>query len=83
MRQVYQAYREAEVPRAKMDLKAFGSRLRWQGHFIQKFESECRIEFESVNRGYADFPYNGTPNPSKPGSEGRRASRSSTRACAA
>jgi len=44
-----------------MDLKAFGSRLRWQGHFIQKFESECRIEFESVNRGYADFPYNGTP----------------------
>ena len=61
MRQVYQAYREAEVPRAKMDLKAFGSRLRWQGHFIQKFESECRIEFESVNRGYADFPYNGTP----------------------
>ena len=61
MRQVYQAYREAEVPRGKMDLKAFGSRLRWQGHFIQKFESECRIEFESVNRGYADFPYNGTP----------------------
>ena len=42
MRQVYQAYRAAEVPRAKMDLKAFGSRLRWQGHFIQKFESECR-----------------------------------------
>ena len=61
MRQVYQAYREAEVPRAKMDIKAFGSRLRWQGHFIQKFESECRIEFESVNRGYADFPYHGTP----------------------
>ncbi len=61
MRQVYQAFQNADVPRAKMDLKAFGSRLRWQGHFIQKFESECRIEFESVNRGYADFPYHGTP----------------------
>ncbi|MBO73758.1 MAG: deoxyribodipyrimidine photolyase [Flavobacteriales bacterium] len=61
MRHVYQAYRQAEVPRAKTDLKAFGSRLRWQGHFIQKFESECRIEFESVNRGYANFPYAGTP----------------------
>ena len=61
MRQVFQAYRAADVPRAKMDLKAFGSRLRWQGHFIQKFESESRIEFESVNRGYLDFPYQGNP----------------------
>ena len=61
MRQVFQAYRAADVPRAKMDLKAFGSRLRWQGHFIQKFESESRIEFESVNRGYLDFPYQGKP----------------------
>lgn len=61
MRQVYQAYRAADVPRAKTDLKAFGSRLRWQGHFIQKFESESRIEFESVNRGYAHFPYAGAP----------------------
>ena len=61
MRQVYQAYRQADVPRAKTDLKAFGSRLRWQGHFIQKFESESRIEFESVNRGYTDFTYQGRP----------------------
>ena len=30
---------------------------------LSKFESECRIEFESVNKGYADF--NGTPIPSK------------------
>ncbi len=61
MRQVFQAYRQADVPKAQMDLRAFGSRLRWQGHFIQKFESESRMEFESVNRGYLDFPYNGVP----------------------
>lgn len=61
MRQVFQAYRAADVPRAKTDLKAFGSRLRWQGHFIQKFESEDRMEFESVNRGYLDVSHNGDP----------------------
>ena len=61
MRQVFQAYRAAELPRAKMDLKAFGSRLRWQGHFIQKFESEDRMEFESVNRGYLKVSHNGDP----------------------
>ena len=33
-------------------LKAFGSRLRWQSHFIQKFEMECSMEFESINKGY-------------------------------
>ena len=52
MRQVFHAYKKAAVPGAKTDLKAFGSRLRWQGHFIQKFEAEDRMEFESVNRGY-------------------------------
>ncbi|MGA0435824.1 MAG: FAD-binding domain-containing protein [Flavobacteriales bacterium] len=60
MRQVYQAYAQAEVSGAKMDMKAFGSRLRWQGHFIQKFESESRMEFESVNRGYLEMEYAGT-----------------------
>jgi deoxyribodipyrimidine photo-lyase len=34
------------------DARAFASRLRWREHFIQKFESECRMEFEHVNRGY-------------------------------
>jgi deoxyribodipyrimidine photo-lyase len=33
-------------------LKAFGSRLRWQSHFIQKFEMECSMEFENINKGY-------------------------------
>lgn len=33
-------------------LKAFGSRLRWQSHFIQKFEMESSMEFQSINKGY-------------------------------
>jgi deoxyribodipyrimidine photo-lyase len=31
---------------------AFGSRLRWHCHFIQKFEMEPRMEFEPVNRAF-------------------------------
>lgn len=33
-------------------IKAFESRLRWQSHFIQKFEMESSMEFHSVNKGY-------------------------------
>jgi len=33
-------------------MRAFESRLRWQAHFIQKFEMECKMEFVSVNKGY-------------------------------
>ena len=36
----------------KRHLDAFTSRLRWQAHFIQKFEMEDTMEFESVNKGY-------------------------------
>lgn len=60
MRQVYQAYQRAPKAGLVSDLKAFGSRLRWQGHFIQKFESEDRMEFEPVNRGYAQLQHEGT-----------------------
>lgn len=33
-------------------LGAFMSRLRWQAHFIQKFEMEYTMEHKSVNKGY-------------------------------
>jgi deoxyribodipyrimidine photo-lyase len=33
-------------------LRAFSSRLRWQSHFIQKFEMESSMEFTSINKGY-------------------------------
>ena len=36
----------------KRPMQNFVSRLHWHCHFIQKFESECRMEFENVNRGY-------------------------------
>lgn len=36
----------------KRQLDNFGARIRWQSHFIQKFEMECRMEFENINRGF-------------------------------
>lgn len=36
----------------KRDLLNFQSRLFWHCHFIQKFESDCRIEFENFNRAF-------------------------------
>ena len=53
MRMVYQQtmqyYPEAKNKRA---LSNFISRLHWHCHFIQKFEDECRIEFENINAAY-------------------------------
>jgi deoxyribodipyrimidine photo-lyase len=36
----------------KRALANFISRLHWHCHFIQKFEVECRYEFENINRAY-------------------------------
>lgn len=54
MKQVYQALQQAKnLPQAnKRALSGFASRLVWHCHFIQKFESECRMEFENLNRGF-------------------------------
>ncbi len=53
IRQVWQALRHSNLMQNhKFHAKAFGSRLRWHCHFIQKFEMEDRMEFENVNRGY-------------------------------
>lgn len=54
VRTVYQHYRQAlgETLIPRRNLLAFGSRLRWHCHFIQKFESEDRMESENVNRAY-------------------------------
>ncbi|WP_395375999.1 deoxyribodipyrimidine photo-lyase/cryptochrome family protein [Marinicella sp. W31] len=38
-------------------LAALSSRLHWHCHFIQKFESECRMEFEPLNRGFDAISY--------------------------
>ena len=53
MRMVYiyaqQHYATAVNKRA---LTNFKSRLLWHCHFMQKFEDECRMEFENVNSAY-------------------------------
>ena len=53
MRMVYQYtmqhYDQSENKRA---LSNFISRLHWHCHFIQKFETECRIEFQNINRAF-------------------------------
>jgi len=56
MRQVLQRT-EAEKAKGKkgFGIRSFESRLRWQAHFIQKFEMECRMEYESINRGYHEL----------------------------
>ena len=53
VRQVYHAL-EANRHRFGWErpMEAFESRLHWHCHFIQKFEMECRMEFEDINRGY-------------------------------
>lgn len=57
IRQVYQALAEArERGGPARALQAFESRLHWHCHFIQKFEMECRMEFEDINRGYLAHP---------------------------
>lgn len=54
MRAVFQSLEACES--RTTNHRAFGSRLRWHCHFIQKFESEHRIEQENMNRGYDHLP---------------------------
>ncbi|MBP2833234.1 deoxyribodipyrimidine photo-lyase [Aquimarina sp. U1-2] len=53
IRQVWQYAMEfRKVSENKKQIDAFTSRLYWQVHFIQKFEMEEIMEFESVNKGF-------------------------------
>lgn len=61
LREVYQAFSAAKKVHPHRGLTAFGSRLRWREHFIQKFESEHRMEWESVNRGGLDAFFRSDP----------------------
>ena len=52
-RQVLQKTAEFRINcRDKKQIDSFVSRLTWQAHFIQKFEMEEIMEFESVNKGF-------------------------------
>lgn len=53
IRQIFQKAKEVKKKtKDKRHISAFMSRLRWQAHFIQKFEMEHTMEQESVNKGY-------------------------------
>ena len=58
MRQVYQA---AELTKQqtgeKHIINFFISRLIWHCHFIQKFETECAMEFYNLNSGFNAIRY--------------------------
>ena len=53
IREIFQKAKTVKAnSKNKSQLGAFISRLRWQAHFIQKFEMECIMETASVNKGY-------------------------------
>lgn len=52
IRQVFQKAESLKTEANKRHLGAFTSRLRWQAHFIQKFEMEHTMENASINKGY-------------------------------
>ncbi|MGC1471292.1 MAG: FAD-binding domain-containing protein [Psychroserpens sp.] len=53
IREVYhKAYHLKTTAENKKPLEAFMSRLRWQAHFVQKFEMEHTMEKESTNSGF-------------------------------
>ncbi|RED48242.1 cryptochrome/deoxyribodipyrimidine photo-lyase family protein [Seonamhaeicola aphaedonensis] len=53
IREIYhRANHFKKTARHKKAIEAFMSRLRWQTHFIQKFEMEHTMEEASLNRGF-------------------------------
>ncbi|MFD0990937.1 deoxyribodipyrimidine photo-lyase/cryptochrome family protein [Mariniflexile jejuense] len=59
VREVYhRAYHLKEIVHDKKALEAFMSRLRWQSHFIQKFEMEHTMEALSINKGFQKLKKN-------------------------
>ena len=52
IRQVWHMAEVVDLAGSKRNQRAFVDRLRWQAHFIQKFESACSYEFHPINRAY-------------------------------
>jgi deoxyribodipyrimidine photo-lyase len=56
LRQVYQmALKTKNGIGNKRTLNNFISRLHWHCHFIQKFETECEMEFRAINPAFEDL----------------------------
>ena len=80
VRQLYQLMKKIEIPGSKRNIRAFADRLRWQAHFIQKFESEWEYEYLTINRAYSSI------DEQKPWNQdflivGRKENRSTTSRC--
>lgn len=57
-RQVWQFLKNAKSASPhKRGISGAMTRLQWRDHFIQKFENECQMAKEHLNRGYRDFPF--------------------------
>lgn len=54
-REMLKSEAAANSKRWSASLKSFGSRLHWHCHFMQKLETEPRLEFEEVHRGFIGF----------------------------
>ena len=62
IRQVFQASEIKKKEKFQVrNFTNFQSRLRWHCHFIQKFEMECRMESEPINRGFLKVEYKKNP----------------------
>ncbi|QLG46746.1 cryptochrome/deoxyribodipyrimidine photo-lyase family protein [Costertonia aggregata] len=55
----------------KRNLSSFLSRMRWQAHFIQKFEMEGEMEFKSINKGFHELKKERKPEFQEAWREGR------------
>jgi len=55
----------------KRNLNSFLSRMRWQAHFIQKFEMEIGMQTQSINSGYRQLVKEAKPNLQKAWREGQ------------
>ena len=63
VRQLVQTMETTDIPGSKRNIRAFADRLRWQAHFIQKFESEWEYEFLPINKAFIDVDNSKVVNP--------------------
>ncbi len=70
-RQVCQYVANHKKNTSTRNLNSFLSRMRWQAHFIQKFEMEGEMEFKSINKGYQELAKERKPHLQKAWRDGK------------
>ena len=53
--EVWQHAQQALPNGSRRDLQQFVTRLKWQSHFVQKFETDIRLEFQNQNAAFNDI----------------------------